>query len=58
MQQANEIMKILETYEEALGQLINLDKSSVFFSKNMPLGQRKEVCSSLGGMAEMKQGNI
>nr|XP_027096039.1 uncharacterized protein LOC113715935 [Coffea arabica] len=49
MQQANEIMKILKTYEEALGQLINLDRSSVFFSKNMPLGQRKEVCSSLGG---------
>ncbi|XP_027076988.1 uncharacterized protein [Coffea arabica] len=49
-------MKILKTYEKALGQLINLDKSSVFFSKNMSMEQRKEVCSSLGGMVEMKQG--
>ena len=31
MQQAKEIMKILKTYEEASGQLINLDKLVVFF---------------------------
>ncbi|XP_027152430.1 uncharacterized protein LOC113752516 [Coffea eugenioides] len=53
--QANEIMKLLKTYEEASGQLINLDKSTVFFSKNMNLEQRKEICSALGGMVEMTQ---
>nr|XP_027124351.1 uncharacterized protein LOC113741063 [Coffea arabica] len=55
-QQAKEVMKILKTYEEASGQLINLEKSSVFFSKNMAMEQRQDVCSSLGGMTEMKQG--
>ncbi|CDP14470.1 unnamed protein product [Coffea canephora] len=43
-------------YEEASGQLINLEKSSVFFSKNMPMEQRQDVCSALGGMTEMTQG--
>nr|XP_027088506.1 uncharacterized protein LOC113709853 [Coffea arabica] len=55
-QQAREIMKILKTYEEASGQLINLDKSAVFFSKNIPLEQMREVCCALGGMGEMAQG--
>nr|XP_027122320.1 uncharacterized protein LOC113739290 [Coffea arabica] len=56
VQQAKEIMKILKMYEEASGQLINLDKSTVFFSKNMSLEQKEAVCSSLGGMTEMKHG--
>nr|XP_027083697.1 uncharacterized protein LOC113705998 [Coffea arabica] len=55
-QQAKEVMKILKMYEEASGQLINLEKSSVFFSKNMPMEQRQDVCSALGGMTEMTQG--
>nr|XP_027095950.1 uncharacterized protein LOC113715848 [Coffea arabica] len=55
MKQASEIMKILKIYEETSGQLINLDKSSVFFSKNMSMEQRKDVCNSMGGMAEIKQ---
>ncbi|XP_027095016.2 uncharacterized protein [Coffea arabica] len=54
--QATEVMKILRTYEKASGQLINLDKSAIFFSKNVSRELRREVCSSLGGMAEMKQG--
>ncbi|XP_027150198.1 uncharacterized protein LOC113750422 [Coffea eugenioides] len=58
VQQANEIMKILKKYEEASGQLINLEKSSVFFSKNMPMEQKQAVCSSLGGMTEMKKASI
>lgn len=56
MKQASEIMKILKIYAEASGQLINLEKSSVFFSKNMSMEQRKDVCSSMGGMAEISQG--
>ncbi|XP_027126082.2 uncharacterized protein [Coffea arabica] len=54
--QATEIMKILRTYEKASGQLVNLDKSAIFFSKNVSRELRSEVCSSIGGMAEIKQG--
>ncbi|XP_027172745.1 uncharacterized protein LOC113772350 [Coffea eugenioides] len=55
-QEADEIMKVLKVYEIASGQLINLDKSAVFFSKNMDCAQRGEVCQALGGMMEAKQG--
>nr|XP_027085050.1 uncharacterized protein LOC113707087 [Coffea arabica] len=40
--EAVEIMKVLKTYENASGQLVNLDKSAVFFSKNMYDEQKKE----------------
>ncbi|XP_027152248.1 uncharacterized protein LOC113752330 [Coffea eugenioides] len=33
--EAVEIMKVLKTYENASGQLVNLDKSAVFFTKNV-----------------------
>ncbi|XP_071912179.1 uncharacterized protein [Coffea arabica] len=33
-QEAGKLMNILKVYEKATGQLINMDKSSVFFSKN------------------------
>ena len=36
--------------------MINLEKASGFFSKNMPMEQNQAVCSSLGEMTEMKQG--
>nr|XP_027071909.1 uncharacterized protein LOC113696728 [Coffea arabica] len=55
-QQAAEIMKVLKIYEEASGQLVNLDKSAVFFSRNMQSEQREEVCQALEGMTEAKQG--
>ncbi|XP_027062993.2 uncharacterized protein [Coffea arabica] len=54
--EAVEIMKVLKTYEKASGQLVNLDKSAVFFSKNMDDELKKEVCLTLGGMVEAKQG--
>ncbi|XP_071905812.1 uncharacterized protein [Coffea arabica] len=54
--EAVEIMKVLKTYENASGQLVNLDKSAVFFSKNVDNEQKKDVCLALGGMAEAKQG--
>ena len=49
-------MKILHVYEQASGQLINLEKSSVIFSKNLTCKQKQEIYSALGGMAEVKQG--
>ncbi|XP_071939906.1 uncharacterized protein [Coffea arabica] len=54
--EAVEIMEVLKIYENASGQLVNLDKSTVFFSKNMDSEQKEEVCHALGGMVEAKQG--
>ncbi|XP_027151930.1 uncharacterized protein LOC113751984 [Coffea eugenioides] len=56
MEEAVEIMEVLKIYENASGQLVNLDKSAVFFSKNMDSEQKEEVCHALGGMVEAKQG--
>nr|XP_027103208.1 uncharacterized protein LOC113724515 [Coffea arabica] len=40
--QAEELMNVLVTYERGSGQMVNYDKSSVFFSKNTPEGEK--VC--------------
>ena len=40
VQQAKELMKIFQIYEHASSQLINLEKSSVFFSKNLTYRQK------------------
>jgi hypothetical protein len=39
----NLLMKILKTYEEALGQEINLSKSEVFFSKNLSIAAQEDL---------------
>ncbi|XP_027181708.1 uncharacterized protein LOC113780088 [Coffea eugenioides] len=49
-------MNVLKSYEVASGQLINLEKSAVFFSRNMSSKQKEEICQAMGGMAEAKQG--
>nr|XP_027095012.1 uncharacterized protein LOC113715059 [Coffea arabica] len=49
-------MTILQAYEQASGQLINLEKSSVIFSKNVSITQKQDVCGKLGGMEEVKHG--
>ena len=45
--QAQEVMKILQMYEKGSGQMINMEKSSAFFSKNVAKQAQKEICSSL-----------
>jgi hypothetical protein len=40
---AGEAADLLETYCQALGQRINLDKSYVFFSKGCPAGVRTSM---------------
>ena len=37
------VNEILQTYAQALGQNINLEKSSVYFSNNTPNCQKEEV---------------
>ena len=45
---------ILRRYEEALGQKINTDKSSVFFSPNTSQGIKNEIFNILGPMQDSK----
>ncbi|XP_071938995.1 uncharacterized protein [Coffea arabica] len=55
-QEAEKLIMILKEYEEATGQLINLEKSSVFFSKNTMPDVREEVCQALGSIKQVEQG--
>ena len=49
-QRCHALNKILELYEEASGQKINIDKSYVFFSHNTLDDTKKEVLDILGPM--------
>ena len=42
------IAEILQTYERASGQSINLEKSSVYFSSNTSEGQKGQILEALG----------
>ena len=42
------ISKILQVYAGASGQCINLEKSSVYFSGNTPIEQKRWIKDSLG----------
>ena len=49
-QQCLELVQILNSYEEAFGQKINADKSSIFFSPNTANDAKEEILSILGPM--------
>ena len=48
------MMRILSDYEKALGQKINPDKSSVFFSPNTPSATNGEILNILGLMHDSR----
>nr|XP_027082466.1 uncharacterized protein LOC113704793 [Coffea arabica] len=56
VQEAGKLMKVLKVYEEAMGQLINLEKSSVFFSKNTDQIVRNEFCQAVRSIQQVGQG--
>ena len=49
------MMKILKVYEEASGQVINVDKSIVFFSKNTEKERKGGILNILRGMKAVSQ---
>ena len=53
-QECHALLSILNRYEEALGQKINTDKSSIFFSPNTPQELRESILNILGPMQDSK----
>ena len=51
-QESREVLSILQKYEEASGQKINTDKSSMFFSRNTKEEKREEMKDILGSMQD------
>nr|XP_027101745.1 uncharacterized protein LOC113722690 [Coffea arabica] len=54
--QATELMRVLQVYALGSGQLINLDKSSILFSKNVSPHLKHEICQVMGNMQSVTQG--
>ena len=52
--ECQKLVEILELYEAVLGQKLNKDKSSVFFSHNTPQERRSEVIGILGPMQDTR----
>ena len=55
-QESRELSTILHKYEEAAGQKVNTEKSSVFFSKNTKEETRERVKNVLGSMQNDQPG--
>ena len=53
--EAVQLMEVLRKYGDASGQLINTEKSSVFFNKTIQEGERLKVLEKLRGMKVVKQ---
>lgn len=54
--EAVELRRILKVYEEDSGQLVNLEKSSILFNKNVNEEQRARICQTLENVKEISQG--
>ncbi|XP_071933722.1 uncharacterized protein [Coffea arabica] len=54
--QAKELMRVLYVYGLASGQVINLEKSSILFSKNVQPGLMLQICRTMGNMQRVCQG--
>jgi hypothetical protein len=49
--EATKILSILHTYQQASGQLVNLDKSEASFSRNVPIEVKNMICNMMGAKA-------
>ncbi|KAK6139531.1 hypothetical protein DH2020_026731 [Rehmannia glutinosa] len=52
--QSKVVLDILNAYKNFSGQLVNLDKSSIFFSKNVSVGDQSAICQCFGGINPQK----
>ncbi|XP_027157225.1 uncharacterized protein LOC113758655 [Coffea eugenioides] len=52
--EARKVKSILERYGKASGQVVNFDKSAIFYSKNTTEKIKEEVCESLDNMREAR----
>ncbi|PNX80358.1 ribonuclease H, partial [Trifolium pratense] len=57
LDETNHLMKILNTYEEASGQEINLTKSEVFFSRNLSIAAQEDLSRIMGVRHVLGTGN-
>lgn len=46
--EGQKILQVLATYQQASGQMVNLDKSEVSFSQNVPIEERNMICGMMG----------
>ncbi|XP_024626573.1 uncharacterized protein [Medicago truncatula] len=49
--EASKILNILATYQQASGQMVNLDKSEASFSRNVQLEEKNMICNMMGAKA-------
>nr|XP_027067846.1 uncharacterized protein LOC113693518 [Coffea arabica] len=56
IKEAKQVKDILQNYSKVSGQLVNFDKSAMYFSRNTPKHVREEVCQKLGDMREAGSG--
>lgn len=54
--EAETLMSLLKRYELALGQMVNVNKSSIFFSKNVRGDKAEDICRRLEIMQRVTQG--
>ena len=54
-EEAGQLRMILEAYERASGQKINIEKSSIFFSRNVKEVHKRRVLAELQGMRQVLQ---
>jgi hypothetical protein len=50
-QEAMKILSILDVYQQASGQVVNLDKSEASFSRNVPNEDKNMICNMMGAKA-------
>nr|XP_027100420.1 uncharacterized protein LOC113719410 [Coffea arabica] len=56
VQEAKQVKEMLQRYAIASGQLVNFDKSAVFFSRNISRTRRETICQELGSLKETTNG--
>ncbi|XP_071912212.1 uncharacterized protein [Coffea arabica] len=55
-QEAQKVKEIIQLYGKATGQVVNFDKSAMFFSRNTPMMLRGEISEVLDNMREAHSG--